>query len=183
MEKVFRIVLTGGGGSGKSTLVEELRSVGYFAHQEVAREVIKQSLDSGSDALPWMDIYAFSRQVQVGMIRDYQAVSAKGIHFFDRCLVDVKAYLELDNVPIYEELNAAIQQHSYYTKVFITPPWQAIFEQDNERTETYEAAEKAHRQLVHTYQEHGYSLIEVPRLEPKERAAFILEKLNQWGVK
>jgi len=182
MKKVYRIVLTGGGGSGKSTLVNELTNVGFAAFSEVAREVIRQSVELNSDVLPWKDVIGFSRAVQQGMLRDYCLVQTGGIYFYDRCLLDVKAYLELDKYAIYEELNQAITSHKYNKQVFITPPWKEIFEQDSERQETFEDAEKAHSQLVHTYKTHGYELVEIPRLSPAQRVQFICEKLKEWGV-
>jgi predicted ATPase len=182
MKDIYRIVLTGGGGSGKSTLVNELKKSGFSAFPEVAREVIRKNLALGSDALPWKDVVSFSRDVQEGMMRDYNLAGNQGIYFFDRCLLDVKAYLELGNITVYPELEDFIATHIYYPKVFVAPPWRAIFEQDDERMETFEEAQKAHDQLTETYRQQGYELVELPLVSPAERVQFIRQKLVDWRI-
>ena len=62
-----------------------------------------------------------------------------------------------------------------FQQVFITPPWRAIYTTDNERHETYDEAQKIHEQLVITYQQFGYSPIEIPFGTPEERMNFILQ--------
>jgi predicted ATPase len=182
MKDIYRIVLTGGGGSGKSTLVNELKKSGFSAFPEVAREVIRKNLALGNDALPWKDVVSFSCDVQEGMIRDYNLADSQGVYFFDRCLLDVKAYLELGNIAVYPELKDFIATHVYYPKVFVAPPWRAIFEQDDERMETFQEAEKAHEQLMRTYGKQGYELVELPLVSPAERVEFIRQKLMEWGI-
>jgi predicted ATPase len=182
MEDIYRIVLTGGGGSGKSTLVNELKKTGFSAFPEVAREVIRKNLALGSDALPWKDVVSFSCDVQEGMIRDYELAGSHGVYFFDRCLLDVKAYLKLGNNPVYPYLEEVIATHIYYPKVFVAPPWRAIFEQDDERMETFEEAQKAHDQLIKTYRQQGYELVELPLVSPAERVEFIRQKLTDWCI-
>jgi len=178
MSDTIRIVLTGGGGSGKSTIIEELINQGYCAHREVAREIIRENLEIGSDALPWKDVTAFSLKVQMKMIEDYSNPSNKIICFFDRCLLDVKAYLELDKLSVYPELNEAIVQNPYYKDVFVFPPWREIFENDKERIEEFEASVNAFNQIIKTYQAHGYNVIEVPIGTSKQRVDFILNQIK-----
>lgn len=181
MDSKKRIVLTGGGGTGKSTIIDELINRGFCAHREVAREVIRESLEKGSNALPWDDVVAFSLKVQDKMLLDYHNKENKSICFFDRCLLDVKAYLELDNFPIYAELDNAIAQHPYYKDVFVLPPWRQIFENDEERMEGFEESVRAFNQIKQTYISHGYNIIEVPVGTNSQRVDFIIDyfKLKQ----
>jgi predicted ATPase len=58
--------------------------------------------------------------------------------------------------------------------VFITPPWEAIFQKDSERKEDFVAAIKVHKALESIYLELGYQLIPVPMGSIKQRADFIL---------
>ncbi|WP_028562347.1 ATP/GTP-binding protein [Paenibacillus pinihumi] len=47
------IVITGGPGCGKTTLLNELQKNGYNYVPEVARKIIQTQVSSGGDALPW----------------------------------------------------------------------------------------------------------------------------------
>lgn len=178
MDNYTRIVLTGGGGTGKSTIIDELKKRGYCAHKEVAREVIRESLENGSDALPWDNILSFSFKVQERMLIDYLNIENKSICFFDRCLLDVKAYLELDDIPVYPELDVAIEKHPYYKDVFVLPPWREIFENDEERMEGFEESVRAFNQIKETYLSHGYNIIEVPVGSNSQRVDFIIEYIK-----
>lgn len=53
------IVFTGGPGSGKTSVIEHLQSLGYKTSDEVGRRVIQQQVESGGNALPWLDKAAF----------------------------------------------------------------------------------------------------------------------------
>ncbi len=174
-----RIVITGGGGSGKSSLIEYFIRQGYCAIREAAREQIRISLEQNSRVLPWGDILEFSRRVQAQMIQDYHLFPEADFCFYDRCLLDVLSYLYLDGRDIYAELALDIDNHSYYNKVFILPPWQEIFVQDNERTETFEETVKAFEVIRQTYQDHGYEVVEIPKGTIQERADFILSQIGK----
>ena len=54
------IVVTGGPGSGKTTLVEALRAQGLAAMPEAGRAIIQDQVAIGGTALPWADRLAFS---------------------------------------------------------------------------------------------------------------------------
>ena len=53
-------VITGGPGTGKTSLIEELKIVGYQTVKEVARDIIKEQQQQGGDALPWKDTVLYT---------------------------------------------------------------------------------------------------------------------------
>ena len=53
-------IFTGGPGSGKSTVLEILKNKGYLTVNEVAREIIKNQVRTGGDALPWKNTVRYS---------------------------------------------------------------------------------------------------------------------------
>jgi predicted ATPase len=177
-----KIVITGGGGSGKSSLIEYFIAQGFCAIREAAREQIRISLEQHSNALPWDDILAFSQKVQAQMLLDYQKYPDSEFCFFDRCLLDVLSYLKLDNYPPYPELLADIQNYKYFKTVFILPPWQEIFTKDEERTEDFEETVRAFDRIKNTYQEYGYEPVEIPPGTIEQRALFILDYLKKNGL-
>ena len=57
-----RIIITGGPGFGKTTILNHLQNAGFNTFEEVARIVIKEELEIGSDVLPWKNLDAFSKK-------------------------------------------------------------------------------------------------------------------------
>jgi predicted ATPase len=177
-----RIVITGGGGSGKSSLIEYFIAHGFNAMREVAREQIRISLENNSRALPWDDIQAFSENVQAHMVLDFNAFPEADYAFYDRCLLDVLSYLVLDQQPSYASLNQDIQNHRYFEQVFILPPWQEIFTKDDERMEDFEETVQAYEIIKQTYTAHGYHVVELPKTSVESRVQFILDHLKSHGI-
>jgi len=54
-------VVSGGPGSGKTTVLHELASLGFAFAREVARQIIREQVQSGGTALPWRDREAYTR--------------------------------------------------------------------------------------------------------------------------
>jgi predicted ATPase len=177
-----RIVITGGGGSGKSSLIEFLIQKGYCAIREAAREQIRLSLERNSNALPWEDIVAFSELVHNQMILDYHKFPESQYCFYDRGLLDVLSYLRLDGREAYPELKKAIDAHSYFNTVFILPPWREIFTTDDERMEDFEQTVAAFEMIRKTYRDFGYEVVEIPKDTIERRADFILEQIQLRGI-
>ena len=48
-------VITGGPGTGKTTVLRELERRGFAVEEEVARRIIREQMESGGNALPWGD--------------------------------------------------------------------------------------------------------------------------------
>jgi predicted ATPase len=98
--------------------------------------------------------------------------------FFDRSVVD--ALCALDHVtPLNEsDLNMWLSKVSYCSKVFVLPPWQAIYVNDAERDHTFEHAEWVNRVVREWYRRCRYHLIEVPKVSVAERCAYVLQALE-----
>jgi predicted ATPase len=80
-----------------------------------------------------------------------------------------------DSYPAF--FDQASKEHSY-SKVFVLPPWEAIYESDEARYENFEQAKLIFDHLIETYKNYGYHLIEVPTGTVEERMAFILNQLS-----
>jgi len=174
-----KIALIGGPGTGKTTLINALRSKGYNCMEEISRQVTLKAQEKGIEQLFLEDPLLFSEHLLLG--RQKQFLEADSIDeevvFFDRGLPDVVAYLDYLKSSYPESFKIICSQHSY-DKVFILKPWKAIYEQDNERYETFEQALILHDFLVKTYTHYGYSIIDTPFGTIEERIDFILNHLN-----
>ena len=178
--KTQKIALIGGPGTGKTTLINALRTKGYSCMEEISRQITLEAQEKGIEQLFLEDPLMFSEQLLFGRQKQFLAADSlqQEVVFFDRGLPDVVAYLDYLNYSYPDSFKTICSQNSY-DKVFILKPWKAIYEQDNERYETFEQALILHDFLVKTYTEYRYSIIETPYGTVEERLNFILNHLNQ----
>jgi predicted ATPase len=81
-----------------------------------------------------------------------------------------------DSYPAFFDENC---RQNKYTKVFLLPPWQEIYQSDEERYENFEQAKLIYNHLKETYENYGYELIEVPQGRLENRILFILEAISK----
>jgi predicted ATPase len=128
-----------------------------------------------------MDRSASLRRDDAGSEMDaYEALSVRpGTVFFDRGVPDVIGYLRLIGLPVPRHMEKAAVLYRYNRRVFISPPWPEIFEQDRERKQTPEEAARTYRSMVATYSELGYELVEIPRASVDARLLFVRERVRR----
>jgi predicted ATPase len=176
-------VLTGGPGSGKSTLIERLLGRGYAGSEETRRAIIRDQVRIGGQALPWRDPKAYAELMLGWEMRSHRVARDRpGTVFFDRGVPDVIGYLRLQDLPVPAYMAKAAELFRYNRRVLIAPPWPEIYEQDTERKQDLEEAERTYLAMQKTYAEFGYVLIELPRVSVEERLRFALETLRLPGI-
>lgn len=169
-------VITGGPASGKTSLIEALAGDGVRHMPEAGRSIIQDQVDIGGTALPWNDREAFAALMLAWEMRSYrEAVNAAGPIIFDRGIPDVIGYLRLCGLPVPPPALRAAEQRRYAKKVFIAPPWPAIFEQDAERKQTIAEAEATYHAMVDSYSGLGYELVSLPLAPVVDRVRFVRE--------
>lgn len=170
-------VITGGPGVGKTTLLRELERKGFICSREVARDIIREQVESGGDAVPWANTEGYSHLMLARSIEAYlEHRSATLSVFFDRGIPDVLCYARIINRTA-DEVESACHTYRYNQKVFIAPPWEEIYATDRERKQTFQEAVLTHAMMTEAYQSCGYELIELPRTSAKERAEFVIAQL------
>lgn len=172
MSEIERIVLIGGPGSGKTSVINQLYRQGHHIWPEISREVIQEARKKGIDQLFLTDPLAFSNRLLEGRIQQYLKAN-RGLNFYDRGIPDVPAYHRFTGDPIPELYMEASKNHKY-DQIFFFPPWESIFEQDEERYEDFEKASKISEILLNTYKELDYEVNTVPFDTIKNRTEFIL---------
>lgn len=172
-------VITGGPGSGKTSLIEALAAEGVRHMPEAGRAIIQDQVDIGGTALPWRDREAFAALMLAWEMRSYrEAATAQVPVIFDRGIPDVIGYLRLCRLPVPAVVLRAAELRRYASRVFIAPPWPAIFVQDAERKQTLEEAEATFHAMVDTYSGLGYELVKLPLASIADRAAFVRERIG-----
>lgn len=172
------VVLTGGPGSGKSTLLDELAREEITSTCEAGRGIIQEQAAIGGAALPWADRQLFAELMLSWEMRSYrQAQQRSGIVLFDRAVPDVLGYLRTCGLPVPAHVRAAAEAFGYHRRVLIAPPWPEIFDQDRERRQDFDEAERTHEAMAATYTELGYELITLPKSDVATRVAFVRDLL------
>jgi predicted ATPase len=153
-------VLTGGPGSGKTTLVDALERAGFGRSREAGRGVIQDQMAIGGTSLPWADKLAFAELMFSWEMRSYElAQGLSGWVFFDRGVPDVVGYLRLINAAVPAHMEKAAQVFRYNRRVFVAPPWPEIFGQDRERKQDFADAVRTYELMIATYLGFGYELL------------------------
>ena len=173
------IVIIGGPGTGKTTIIDGLVENGYCCYPEISRQVTAQAQLQGIEQLFLENPLLFSELLLEGRKKQFLDAHQEphNIVFLDRGIPDVLAYMHYigDSYPSF--FDAACKEH-IYSKIFILPPWEDIYVSDQERYENFEQAQLIHDHLVETYQNYGYKLIEVPKDTVDKRILFILDQIS-----
>jgi predicted ATPase len=172
-------VVTGGPGSGKSSLVEALAAQGIATMPEAGRAIIRDQTAIGGDALPWADRVAFAGQMLGWELRSHGTARAlPGPVVLDRGIPDVIGYLRLCGLPVPAPAGRAATVFRYNRTVFIAPHWPEIYAQDAERKQDEAEAAATHAMMAQVYAELGYELVPLPLASVDERAKFVTERLR-----
>lgn len=167
-------ILTGPPGSGKTTVLDvfeaEMPTVA-----EPARRVLAEQRRTGGTATGDQNPSAFVAQMLDLAKSDYSRAAGRTV--FDRGLPDLlafTAYYKLPDGPV----RAAIAANRYRSPVFFFPPWEEIYETDEERTLGFDGAAAFGELTRAGYLSSGYDLISVPKGPPETRARFILDRMS-----
>ena len=173
-------VLTGGPGSGKSSVLNELKNEGYAVVEESGRKVIQEQVVQDGEALPWKNKQKFRDLMVQEDIRKYQeAQKLDGIVLFDRGIPDSLGYSYLEEIPIDSSLEAIVGKYPYQPVVFMMPPWEEIYENDTERKQDFETSVETYEAMRAVYTGLGYMIMELPKVDIKERVKFVKAILRQ----
>src|SRR3546814_13674461 len=97
-------VITGGPGSGQSTLIEALAVEGFDHMPDAGRAIIRDQVAIGGAALPWADRAAFAELMLGWELRSWhEAHDRAGPVICDRSVPDVAGYLRLCGLPRSED--------------------------------------------------------------------------------
>ena len=193
------IVITGGPGSGKTTLVERLRGRGYPTVGEAGRAIIRDQVAIGGIAHHTADWAVGAEVLLAWEMRSYhEAVAAAARHeaaaaaaearrsagaaqrdclvFFDRGIPDLVGYHPMMGGRTPPHFVAAAERFRYRRRVFVAPPWPEIYVNDAERRQDFAEAIRSYDAVVDAYESCGYELVALPKSTVDERVDFVLSR-------
>lgn len=166
-----KYIITGAPGTGKTTTINLLKNT-ISCMDEVARKVILDEQKNSSNGVPWGDINRFSDLV---FNVTSQELLISDALVCDRSLLDLEAYLTLDNKNIPDYLKIFPYKDTYHKTVFFAPTWLDIYCQDPQRLQEFDYCLKLEKALLKQYNNKGFQIIILPKTSASERSKFILE--------
>lgn len=179
-------ILTGGPGVGKTSVLNELGKSGNIVIPEMARAIIKEQMAIDGEALPWKNKESYMRLMLEASAESYREALSQNSSlplFFDRGILDAICYARMVGLEISDKIQKIAENYQYNRKVFIFPPWQDIYETDNERKQDWKEAEATYEAMKKTYQDYGYEIIDVPKDTIQNRKDFIIRTIKQEEIR
>lgn len=161
-----KYVITGGPGTGKTSVIKCLAQKAVKTIPEVARAFIAEEQSRArviSDyvpILPSTDMEQFEECCIQRQLRQEANLVQSRNYFLDRSLVDPIAYAELANVRLRSDLPDLLRDADYRAVFFLEQLPHYV--QDKERLEDVVQAHHLHQKLYDVYNRRGYDLIPVP---------------------
>jgi predicted ATPase len=169
-----RAVITGAPGAGKTTLLEAAAKAGLATSPEVARTLLQQP---GGMDLRTSDPLGFAEAMLEAHHHEWERHNAvAGPVLFDRGFPDVVGFLDVSGLPISPAIDRACRSLRYSGPVFRAPAWAAIYVQDAERIQDWEAAVASDEAVTAAWRRYGYDVIDLPLVPVAQRFDF----LHKW---
>lgn len=181
MNKRF-FVITGGPGSGKTTLIEALARCGLGAMPEAGRAIIQDQTRIGGAGWHGQDRRLFAELMLGWEMRSWhEARALDGPVFFDRGVPDVIGYLDLYEGHVPDHVLRAAALFRYNPTVFLAPPWPEIFGPDDERRQGFDEAVATADAMSRAYSAAGYDVLPLPLASVDARVDFVRDHIAQTG--
>ena len=175
MDRFF--VVTGGPGSGKTTLIDALVALGHGRTVEAGRFITQAQVAIGGNAVHWGDRALYAELMLMHEIRSYE--QARDLTFFDRGVPELCGYFAMSGLPVPAHFEKAAQLYRYSRTVFAAPPWREIYVNDAERKQDFAEAVATYELCKNTYRARGYEVMELPRASVAERVAFVVAQVDK----
>lgn len=168
-------IISGGPGSGKSSVIDRLDARGFTTVEEAGRAILREQAESGGNATHTGDAAAFGELMLERGIADYRRMrQVDEPVFFDRGIAELTGYWRLIGQPIPPRAVAAATEYRSNPLVFLAPPWREIYRQDAERRQSWDEAVRTFELIREAYFEAGYRTMELPLDSVARRGSFIL---------
>lgn len=176
-----RIVITGGPGVGKTTIINELRRRGIQVLDESAAEVIRNEVNNGNSEY-WSDAEFCSNILRLQISREIETEDLQGQLFQDRSFIDTYAFLNHapaltpPSAEVNQTINRLRPNERYFRIVFFVQDLGESFTNEVRR-EDLEESRRIDQALRLEFTQRGYQIADIPPASLIERADEILRVL------
>tara|TARA_B100002019_G_scaffold190413_1_gene164597 strand:+ start:265 stop:807 length:543 start_codon:yes stop_codon:yes gene_type:complete len=176
MSKLKKIVLTGGPSSGKTSIIKNLKKLGFLCFDEVARELFFETsvLNSFKKNPLLFSKKIINKRIDHYLISENNTSNAKrNLCFFDRGIHDSIAYLNY--IEVKNDYEKKLKRFNY-SLIFLLELNKNFFENDINRSESFDQSKLIHNEIELIYKKFNFEIIKVPWMNIEKRTNFILDK-------
>jgi len=163
-------IITGGPGTGKSSLIGMLKKYGLYVVPEAAARIIEEEEESKKPKkeriIPWNANKRpeFQKKVFKMHSDDLNHINHEiEKAFLDRSHIDNLAYCEYYNIPFPEGLEEAINSINYKKVYILEQPSKKFYTKTSTRHESYVEAKKIHNKIYENYKKYLLNkIVDVP---------------------
>ncbi len=177
----MRVVIDGGPGTGKTSVIKALRKRKYNVKPEAARIVLHRKKYRENTHLTKKQLAGIQRAIWNLSLKEYQQASRKKdkLIFFDRGIISGFSYLKLEKIKITKAMLKQAASLTYEYVYIMHPLPRRLYATDTVRRESYTKSLQIHRQIVRFYKQFGYRPCIVPFDTVEKRVQFILKRIKQ----
>ena len=173
-----KILITGGPGAGKTSIIDELEKRNFNCEHEIVRSLTIEGKKKGNDQAFLSDPLKFTKKLLDLRIIQFNKIQKNEITFYDRGVHDTLAYLKYIKVNIGNNLINKCMKIKY-NMVFVLPPWEKIYQRDDCRYESFEESIKIFNQIIEIYEDFEMNTIVLEEGTVEERVNKILSQINK----
>jgi predicted ATPase len=165
ISKNFKIVLTGGPGVGKTSILAQLKKLNYEVRSEVFTEVFGEAVRENR----LNELFAKPSELLGDLIRRQRKIEfttdQEGVTFFDRSHVDILAFAQTLQFSLSPDDLKELTQAQYDLVFLIEPLPSQFYDQNKIRRQDYAQSLQDHKLVADAYRE----FFRKQGSEPKEK--------------
>ncbi len=171
-------VVSGGPGTGKTSVIKELKNRGYAVLFETARYLAESDKRFVEKSIKEINMYDFQHSIFKFQKEQFKNLryGGEGPIFSDRGLGDTLAFMKVNNIGIPEEYLTFSKKFNHLP-VFMLEPL-GFYEKDELRQESEDEQKEIHKQIIKAYENLGHAILPVSIMPVRERADFIIENIQ-----
>ena len=175
------IILTGGPGTGKTSLANFARQQSWKVYAESGRAILQEGFEFDPD-----NAVGFARKCTERDIANWEDanslidedVLAGDRILFDRGMLDNIGYLKFMGLNIPPDIDQKCKDHRYRATIAALPPWKEIYAKDEERQWDWDQAQATGDAVISVWKSYGYEVVEMPLASIEERFDFLTQLAN-----
>ncbi|KKP24192.1 MAG: ATPase-like protein [candidate division TM6 bacterium GW2011_GWF2_28_16] len=175
----IKYVITGGPCTGKTTLINYLKNLGYQTVPEAASILIEQEIKLKKN-FPKTHLEPFHKNLIAKQLELESKIDLSRATFIDRSIIDTIAYYNFFKLDLKSQVISLAKNHKY-TKIFILD-FLDNYCKTEIRSEDFNTAKILQSQILNTYKNYGYNPITVPIMPVEKRADFILSYIQEYNI-